>query len=248
MPLLVCALEGSAAGQVNVEQLRGDLRKAPAQARLEGSFTGRTGNVESLVVGGAAVGAARFGRSGFLGSTQADYGRFQGQITVSKSFIHLRYEHTVQPWLLGEAFVQQQQDKFQRLQLRELVGLGPRFVLADEDEIRVACGTSYMLEYEKITVQPGAGDRPDVVSHRWNNYVTTTWKPDSRVRFALTLYVQPRFNALDDTRVLLEGSVLSDLTKRLAMKILVTVRYDSEPPTAVKTVDTEVRNSFVVRF
>jgi putative salt-induced outer membrane protein YdiY len=246
--MTLLALEGSAEGQVNVEQLRSDRRSAPARAQIEGSFTGRTGNVESIVVGGGAIGAARTGRHGFFGSTQADYARFGTTITVSKSFVHLRYDYDILGWLMAEAYVQQQQDKFQRLQLRELVGLGPRFVLADEEEVRLACGTSYMLEYEKISVQTGAPDPPETVVHRLSNYVTTTWRADPRVRFVATLYLQPRFDFVEDVRSLLETSLVTDVNKRLAVKILATFRYDSKPPTGVKTTDAEVKSSFVLKF
>ena len=120
-----------ARAQVNVETLRKDLREAPAVASLEGSFTGRTGNVEAVVAGAAATGAARFGLSRLYLSTSADYTRFAHVTRVSKSFLHLRYNYALRSWLFAEVFAQQQHDKFQRLLFRELAGTGPRFLIAD---------------------------------------------------------------------------------------------------------------------
>ncbi|MBX3189141.1 MAG: DUF481 domain-containing protein [Labilithrix sp.] len=234
--------------QINVERLRDDLRLSPALASLEGSFTGRTGNVESLVVGAGAMGAARWRRNSFFASTQADYARFGSETRVSKSFIHLRYDYDLLPWLAAEAFVQQQQDKFQRLNLRELIGTGPRFLIADERDVRVAYGMAYMLEYERIAVPAGAPDDPVVVAHRWSNYLTATWQMDSRVRLVGTTYLQPRFDAFGDFRVLFESALTTEIAKRLAVKVLVTVRYDSRPPTDVKPTDAEIKNSIVVTF
>lgn len=239
---------GEARAQVNVETLRGDLRTVPAVAQIEGSFTGRTGNVESVIAGGAANGAARFGRSRFYTSAMADYTRFSGETRVSRSFIHLRYNYALIDWLVAEAFAQQQHDKFQRLLVRELAGIGPRFVLADDEDLRVACGTSWMLEYERIAVAPGANDAPEIVAHRWNNYFSATVRPDDRVRALATVYVQPRFDDFGDTRVLFETSVATDVTKRLGLRVLATVRHDTQPPTGVKRTDIEVKNAIVVKF
>lgn len=239
----------SAWGQVNVETLRGDLRQKPAMAQLEGSFTGRLGNVESVVAGGGANGAARTGNHRFYASTSADYTRFSHKTRVSKSFVHLRYNYVlVHDWLLGEIFVQQQHDKFQRLLLRELLGAGPRFLLADEDDVRLGVGTSWMLEYERIAVAPGAPDEPEILAHRWNNYFSAMVRPDDRVRAIATIYVQPRFDHFSDIRVLFETAVQTDVTKVFGLKVLATIRHDTQPPTEVKRTDVEVKNAIVVKF
>lgn len=242
------AWPAGARAQVNVETLRGDLRSSPAVANVEASFAGRTGNIESVVAGGAANAAARLGLHRFYGAITGDYARFGHETRISKSFIHLRYNYVIQSWLHGEAFVQQQQDKFQRLLLRELLGIGPRFVVADEEELRVAVGTSWMLEYERIAVAPGASDAPKVIAHRWNNFVSAAARPDDRVRAQATVYVQPRFDDLADVRVLFETSVLTDVTKRLGLRVVALIRHDSMPPTEVKRTDIEVKNAIVVKF
>lgn len=237
-----------ARAQVNIESLRSDFRDKGALASLEGSFTGRTGNVRNIVAGAAAIGAARYLRHGFFGSSQADYASFDGRTAVSKSFIHLRYDYEIRYWLFPEAYVQQQQDKFQRLNVRELVGIGPRFVLSDDTSLRIAVGTSYMFEYERISVPAGAPDDPVTTAHRSSNYATATWRIDDTVRILGTVYVQPRLDAWSDLRILFESAVVTNLGKRLALKLLVTMRYDSEPPTTVKSTDLEVKNSFVLKF
>lgn len=238
----------NASAQINVEQLRADFREKGALASIEGSFTGRTGNVRNIVAGAGAIGAARYKRSGFFGSTQADYASFDGETRVSKSFIHLRYDYEVLYWFFPEAYVQQQQDKFQRLLLRELVGLGPRFVVHDAETLRIALGTAYMLEYERINVPTGALDDRETLAHRSSNYATATWPIDKTVRMTGTLYVQPRFDLWSDLRVLLESAVVTDLGKRLSLKLLIMMRYDSAPPTSVKSTDLEVKNAFVLKF
>ena len=48
-------------------------------------------------------------------------------------------------------------------------------------------------------------------------------KPDSRVTATSTVYVQPRWDAFDDTRVLFETALVTAIGKRLALKFLATV-------------------------
>jgi hypothetical protein len=248
MSAMTLALPSVAKAQVNVEQLRGDLARVPAKAQLEGSFTARAGNVESVVAGAAAIGAARVGRHGFFGSSHIDYARFNRATTLSKSFVHLRYEHRLVDWLYPEGFVQQQQDKFQRLQLRELVGIGLRFILADSDDVRIAYGTSSMFEYERISVPERALDDPESVALRASNYLTATWLMDSRTRLLGTVYIQPRIAEPDDVRLLFESALSTRLGQRFEVTVLVTLRYDSAPPTLVKAIDAEVKNALVLRF
>lgn len=247
--LVLVTWASKAPAQVNVETLRGDLREKPAMAQIEGSFTGRLGNVQAVIAGGSANGAARYRDHRFYGSSSADYTKFSGETRVSKSFVHFRYNYVlVHDWLLGEIFLQQQHDKFQRLLLRELLGIGPRFVLAEEEDVRFAYGTSWMLEYERIAVAPGANDNPVIVAHRWNHYLSMMVRPDDRVRAVATIYVQPRFDTLSDTRVLFETAVQTDVTKVFGLKVLATVRHDTEPPSQVKPTDIEVKNAIVVKF
>lgn len=245
---VLVTVSAPALAQVNVETLRGDLREKPATAQIEGSFTGRIGNVQAVIAGGSANGAARHGNSRFYTSTSGDYTRFSGETRVSKSFVHLRYNYVLLDWLLAEVFAQQQHDKFQRLLTRQLVGVGPRFVLADEEDVRLAYGTSWMIEYERIAVALGAPDNPDIVAQRWNNYLSAMVRPDDRVRAVATIYVQPRFDAFSDIRVLFETAVSTDLTKVFGLKVLATVRHDTQPPTEVKRTDIEVKNAIVVKF
>src|SRR5262249_35030463 len=153
---------------------------------------------------------------------------------------HLRYHYELLGWLFPEAFVQQQQDKFQRLQLREIVGAGPRFTFVSEPDFLVAFGTAYMFEYERISVPEGAPDAPHDTAHRSSNYLTATWQPDSRVKLLATVYFQPRFDALPDFRMLFETALKTEIVKRLSVKVSASVHYDNRPPTTVKTTDAEV--------
>ena len=56
-----------------------------------------------------------------------DYTRYNDITSVDKSFAHGRYDYELTDVLWGELFAQAQSDAFQRLTLRTLFGLGPRW-------------------------------------------------------------------------------------------------------------------------
>lgn len=246
--LTILTTTANGAAQVNAEALRGDFKNAPVTATLDGSFTGSTGNVQGVVAGVAATAASRWDRHRGFASASADYAQFGEKTTISKSFVHIRYNYELLYWLAAEAFAQQQQNEFQRLLLRELVGTGPRFVLVDEEEIRLACGTAYMLEFERIDVQTGAPDPPETVVNRSSSYLAVTYRFDDRVKALSTFYVQPRFDRPSDFRMLSETALVTTLKGRFGVKLSVTLRHDSEPPTGVKQTDGEVKNAFSFTF
>jgi len=109
-------------------------------------------------------------------------------------------------------------------------------------------GAAYMLERDVIDVEPGAREPRNEVYSRWNAYVTAHWKLDTRVSFATTMYVQPRVDDVSNTRLLSETLFYFKVTKVLSAALSATVRYDSEPPTAVKTTDIELKNSLSLAF
>ncbi|MFO0757053.1 MAG: DUF481 domain-containing protein [Byssovorax sp.] len=244
--LLPCA----AHAQVNIETLRTEIKQNPLFGSVDASFTGRLGNTQGVVAGASVFGGLNFAERHLLFlKGQGDYAAFGGTPSVSKSFAHLRYNLTILPWLVGEAFAQVQQDKFQRLQFRNVEGIGPRFGLVQMDDFELYYGTSYMLEYEVLSSLPGGpADATVDLNHRWNNYLSLLYRFDARARFSTVIYVQPRLDAFDDIRVLSDSALIVDLSGPLKLKLNVTVRHDTQPPEGVLSTDFEGKNSLALVF
>jgi hypothetical protein len=116
------------------------------------------------------------------------------------------------------------------------------------DEIDVYLGVAYMLERDVVAVAVGAPDASLQIWHRVSSYATAQWQVDDRVLLATTMYVQPAVPDYDNVRLLSETVATFKVTKRLAASLSATVRYDSAPPSGVKTTDTEVKNTLSVTF
>ena len=238
--------------QVNTETLRKRIKAVGYSLILEGSLTGDTGNTEGIAVGAGAGGGWAKDPHLLFAYARFDYTKYNGATSVNKSFAHVRYNYELERWLWGELFAQAQSDAFQRLDLRNLFGIGPRFrVLPDvaPKSFDVFVGTAYMFERDAITAVPGAtGPQNQSIQiwHRWSNYLTVQWEIDPRAIIATTMYVQPAFNDFGDVRLLSETLLTFKITKIFAAGIAGSVRYDSEPPTAVLPTDTEIKNTLTL--
>jgi hypothetical protein len=246
LPIILAAR--SADAQVNVETFRSDLKNQPYFFSLEGSFTGMLGNTRGGVVGASVFGGVKRGNHLIFAKAQGDYAAFSGKTSVFKSFAHLRYNYEIRRFLYAEVFSQVQQDKFQRLALRNVEGVGPRFGILQTKALELYYGTAYMFEYEVVSQEKGGPAPVGTVAHRWSNYVSIMLNIDERTRFTSVLYVQPRFDDFTDLRLLNETSFGVKLKSPLSLKLGVVVRYDSKPPASVFPADLEAKNSIAVTF
>ncbi|HEX7667238.1 MAG TPA: DUF481 domain-containing protein [Polyangiaceae bacterium] len=239
---------GRASAQVNTEPLRKKLKAKGWSAMLQGSLDARAGNTRGVDV--ATAGGIGFSSGPHLGFLfgNAEYARYNDATSVNNSFLHARYNYEFLSWLWGEGFAQLQSDQFQRILLRDLFGVGPRFAIYQSKEIGMFYGTGYMLEHDAISVLPGAPDRADYWEHRWNNYLSLAYTLDTRVTLAETFYLQPRFDDFTDVRMLDEAALIFKVTPVLSASITVSFHYDADPPTGVLRGDVDVKNALALTF
>ncbi|RYE77440.1 MAG: DUF481 domain-containing protein, partial [Myxococcales bacterium] len=237
---LVWALPAS--GQVNAERFRQDLRDQTVALKLDSTFLGQVGNVEGVTLGFGLFGGAHVGRHLAFVRTTADYARVNDTTTIARTFLHGRYNMQLWgPWS-GEFFAQIQQDRFQRLVSRTLIGLGPRLALFDRKELGLYTGISYMFEREVLNVAPDAPDESLTTGQRLSAYLSFSSTLAASTSTNTVIYYQPRLDDWRDTRLLLESSIVQKLTKTVGARLSVTMRHDSRPPTGVKQTDVEIRN------
>jgi hypothetical protein len=240
----------SASAQVNVEALRSDIDSRRTYVAVQASYAGHAGNTNGSVASGAAFAGLNLGRHLAFLKLQGDYAEFNGVATITKAFAHARYDFRILPWLYAEGFVQLEENKFQRLALRQVDGAGLRFGIVQRDAIFLFLGTAWMLDWEKLSDDPPTAfapwEGPSWVAQRWSSYLSLGGKLGDRVRLANVTYVQPRVNAFRDLRLLNEVSASVDIDKRFSAKVLSQLHYNSTPPYGVKPLDVDTLTSLVL--
>lgn len=247
--LLAGILAGTPArAQVNTESFRGVADGEGVSGSVELSFANRTGNTDLLEAGAAGRLGWRKGRRTTLFVTDVSVGKAREATTINKGFAHLRQVYRFTPRFAWEGFLQHEYDKFARLSARSLVGTGPRLTLVDRPALSAHLGIAWMLERERLDLPAGSPDpRTDHV-HRASTYLAAEGRVSDRLSLINTVYVQPRLFRAADTRVLEEAGLKVALAGPMSLKVTFSLRYDGEPPTGVKPVDTALANRLVWDF
>jgi len=177
-----------------------------------------------------------------------DYGESNDQRNLKKSFIHLRHVRHFSDNLDYEFFGQLEENEFTRLSYRWLLGTGIKLPFAAGDRHIAYFGFGGFHEVEKIT--PLADSSEDEISRtgRWNMYLLSRYKANSRVKFSNTLYFQPRMADTADQRVLLISLLSVKATDTISMQFSIEVSRDSQPPIGVKSTDSAIHTGFEFAF
>ncbi len=246
---LLLLLTPAALAQVNTEKMRiaEDAEGLSVTAAADATF--RTGNVEVLDLGLRGRLDLRTGNVASFLIGNVEFSEAAGRVFLDNSFVHLRTVLRLPglDWVRPEAFVQTQRDDSQLLKRRYLAGAGLRLQLFRDSTAAAYFGTTPMLEYELLD-RDEVVVRPEVTVGRWSTYLVLKLGLADLVTFVNTVYVQPRFDRFKDVRVLGESGLDVQLTRFVALRIAMNLRYDSEPPAELDRFDLSLRNGLAVTF
>lgn len=238
-----------AAAQINIESLRTDDPPPGISGTLGGDLDVKTGNTDFVQLGlSSRINWVR-GRTTTLLIGDGGLGFQGGNRFSSSGLLHLRRTDWLYDRVGAEAYGQLNYDRQQRLSFRVVAGGGVRFRLTQGEWGAVGTGTSIMLEHERL-------DLPDSDSHdrrtetlRNSTFVTARFVGGEGLVVSSTTYLQPAlFDASDDLRVVENLSVAASLTEQLALSVNFDMRYDSDPPDAIASLDTRLRTGLTFTY
>ncbi len=246
---LLLSLSSTAnAGIYNMQSTLATHSEEGLSGSLGASADWRTGNIEYLQLTATPLARYRNGKHFIVGLATANRRTNNGDIIISRFFEHLRYRYDLSESILGEVFVQHEFDALKRLELRALVGGGPKFNLVNKKSVTLDLGISYMLEYEKLQNDGNTDSGVTDFQHRNSTYIVAGYKLDDRVKLSESVYVQPRLTDANDIRALSESELTFQLTKHLSFTSSFTLAYDSRPPNSIEKLDTTLKSSITFKF
>ena len=240
---------GHSSAQVNIEALRGDAGAAGFSGALAVNLEMHTGNTDLKEIG--LEGRLDFDHPGVhtLLLARNDFGWEQGERFADEGLVHLRQHYPVHGRFGIEAFTQYNYDATYRLDARVLAGGGLRFHLLGSEAFQLWEGASAFVEHERLSgLMPGDGRTGHTTVVRWSHYLSARVAVNDRVVSTCTVYFQPLWNGIGDTRVLGEFNLEIDLAGPLVLALNFVTRYDSRPPEGVSKLDTVLENGLVVTF
>jgi hypothetical protein len=234
--------------QVNIERFRRADRDTGWTAVSTVDLSLRAGNEDLVLVGLSGridhVGAAT--RSLVLVS--GDLGWQRGRRFSNSGVLHLRRTFLTPRAVHPEAFVQIDYDRARALAFRALVGTGPRVELVQGGGARLALGTAYMLEHERLDLPATALHPRRTTHHRWSSYLATSFGSGERLAAGLTAYVQPRLGDFGDVRLLADGSVAARAGGPASLALTLALRYDTRPPDGTRSLDATLKSGVAIEW
>jgi hypothetical protein len=209
---------------------------------ITAAIDGRSGNTdrENYTVGGRVDYRAR--ETDMFVLVEHSRAKTFNQEVEDSSWAHAHFRDEFQHGLAAEAFVDARKDDFQLLDARTQVGVGARFTLNFEPDVRaVHAGIGALHEWE---------DQAAFDDHYWrlNTYLVYKRQINQQLRGLFNLYYQPRLDEGDDYLVSAETAVLVKLATHLDLKLGVRWMYDSESPLGIDSDDTRYLTSLSLAF
>ena len=246
--ILVCLYAHAACAQVNIEKLRNNAQKAGFSGTIELDVSHRTGNVELTTMEvESRLDHVRDTMQSFV-IIRNDYGWQGGKQFSNEGLIHVRHVFRTQSAVQPEIFVQSDYNKKRLLTYRALAGLGVRRVLCRNANMAFTAGTAFMPEREEYNVDDTNSQNKEVTVFRWSNYISANIPLCKHTRWTSTTYIQPDLEDFGDIRVLADTELSIKLFTQWSLVIAFNLRYDSEPPDGIESIDTELEPGLVFVF
>lgn len=165
-------------------------------------------------------------RNLYLFMGEYDRTRVNGSDFSNEAFIHLRYTRDLNEKVVRwELFSQLQRNTIRLLNMRGLLGTGPRFKLTgDSEKFKLYFASLYMFEYEDET------ELTTHRNHRQSSYLSFTFVPNDAVHIVSTTYFQPLWKDFSDFRLLTDFSMSVRITSWLSLNSRFYHLRDSNPP------------------
>lgn len=156
---------------------------------------------------------------------------------------HVRHNHVLSERWATVAFVQLQENPFQRLKLRSLVGVGARWEAARSDNLDLSLGATHMWEREQLSDADG-----HTRATRLSSFASLLTTPREGIHVDLTMFYQPRWSDFSDWRLFLQVELSVDLGANLELFSRWDLEHDEQPPAGVEPTDRGTTTGFRFRF
>lgn len=232
---------------INVEARRASIVKEGTfgDFQIQGNFQRGNTNLVNLGVSGL-VGYQhnRYIIFGFgnISFTSEDLFARREESIQSVEMAHLRQDFAISSWLHWELFTQVESNQNMLIDVRYLIGTGPRFEAYKNENFFVVFGASYMPEYEALSnavIAPYPSDLQTRKTwvHRWNNYFGFRVQLIEQLIFHTTTYIQPRFDRFSDIKIANDNVLILEANKHLDLILAIGSYYDHEPPVGCDITD-----------
>ncbi|WP_044410958.1 DUF481 domain-containing protein [Thiomicrospira microaerophila] len=248
---LVIGLSGllishSALAIVNIENLRMDESQAGFSTSTTLSVSGKRGNTDEDIYG-------LTGGMQYIGEDTAVRNLFLYDLKNSQSngtpysesyFVHYRHTRQLNTHWAWEKFIQHQSEPLSDKRERNLIGTNARYRLTTSP-FNGHAGVGLM--YEQRSVKPNNQLTEDK-GVRFNLYLDSKYKLSENTDWKISLYAQPKVDAIADLRSVASTGLTTRINQRFAFTFDLAYSHDAKPLTAQKSYDLNYKTGINLRF
>lgn len=211
----------------NIENSRPGPPAEGWSGEVELGLSGKSGNQKESDYRVAGKLTWHSGPNTVFAIADRDYGKTLGIKDSDDTFAHMRGIHAFSESFAGEAFIQWQQNEFDNLESRSLMGAGGRFDLIHQPEvITFSLGLGGFREREELDL----GTYKEINwAWRVNTYTAYRHQINPQVRLVNVIYYQPNVDELKDYRILFDFGFLVAISKSLSLALNYSLSHNSEP-------------------
>lgn len=173
------------------------------------------------------------------------YQKIDDQANINYGTLHLRYNYTWRPKIILEAFGQSQYNSIAKIDQRQLIGGGPRFVLKEEDRLKAFLGTIFMYEHEKVSDDNGPIYNDD---YRFSFYFALRYLITENIALSTTTFYQPLIEQWSDFRIYSTNSVSIKIIEKLTFNVNYIYDYDANPAVGIPKTQYQLTNGINYTF
>lgn len=222
---------------INVLTDADDEEQKGFSGAIEGSADWRSGNTNLLEL--SSAGLLRFRRKQHLVllSVGGEYGVENNEVILNRHSQHLRYRFEFFGPLAVEAFIQHSTDVFRQIANRAVVGIGPRVVAYDSDQLHLAFAAHYMPELQRFFGSDQSTIVDERVSHRVSAYSYLSVELSKRVALIYTLFLQPALNEPSNFRMFSDLRFQLAIADKLNLAVDYKTLFETLPAPGARSVD-----------
>lgn len=220
-----------------------DEKESGWSGALGGGFGAKGGNTEETSLAADAKLQWRGGSESWRLLGSAKRTSSGGDETARALMGHLRHNHALSERWSTLAFLQAQENPFQRLASRFLAGAGLRWDTWTGPRRRLAIGAAHMVERQEID-----GEADASVRQRLSLFATSAAKMGAGAAFEMLVFFQPSWSEPEDWRLMLNAGLDVKVAGNVSLFTNVEMEGDSRPPAGVEKIDWETRTGFRLKF
>ena len=233
--LLILLLSNTAFSQVNIENIRNNKKDSGFYNDTSLSAEFQRGNVKTSSFEIVNRLDYHYEKSHTFLQLSGQIAEQNQKLFKNQAFSHLRFTNMEFGNIGYELFTQAQYNEFKNLKLRQLNGVGSRFVLHNKKDNKMTIGIGAMTDYEIVESNQTNFTLRSTSYIAYNNI-------GKLIETNAVAYFQPSINDTNDYRILTEASISSKITNKLRLEVSINFNYDTLPPEGVLKNDLVIKN------